>query len=297
MINLAQLWRFAMLRLHRPTHLTIRNRAGSVEHFYHFLLGFFLPLCAYLDGAPRHAPVLVRSCGPMDRIIRELDLPGLVIVDREAHAAMRAPSHANARPPKYAVLPSLDVVQRQPMVDIEGLRKGVSFAMRRWGERISGHMDAIVRSRPARPRVIIIERGRAHPFYLSGRAERRASGRERRYIANHAELVAALTLRFPGAQNLQLEDLALAEQIALFRTADVVIAQHGAALANIVWMRTGAQVIEVRPPQRWSAHFERLAGPLGLSYGSVGQDGNFGPVNADAVMALAEAGTSSIGVP
>lgn len=64
----------------RRVHLTMRNRGGSVEHFYHYLFGYLIPLCHYLGVHPAGRPgarLLLRSCGPMDRILRELALSRL----------------------------------------------------------------------------------------------------------------------------------------------------------------------------------------------------------------------------
>src|SRR5262249_55593204 len=81
-----------------------------------------------------------------------------------------------------------------------------------------------------RPRILVVERGAAHPFYLSDAAEAKGAGAARRSIGNHAELSAYLAEQFGHVCNVALEGLPLPHQIALFSAADVIIAQHGAAL-------------------------------------------------------------------
>jgi capsular polysaccharide biosynthesis protein len=64
-----------------------------------------------------------------------------------------------------------------------------------------------------------------------------------RGILNEAELVAMLSQR--GFQAVSLGRLSLPEQIALFATADAVVAAHGAGLTNTVYMPRGALVVEL----------------------------------------------------
>jgi capsular polysaccharide biosynthesis protein len=71
-------------------------------------------------------------------------------------------------------------------------------------------------------------------------------------------------------------------QYVLFNTADVVIAQHGGGLSNIVFMRRDAAVIEFSPPWgRESNHFLNLAGFMGVGYTRLLQSADHGPVNID----------------
>src|SRR5260221_1589567 len=56
-------------------HLTIWNMGGYVEHYHHFLLGFFVPLIRYRKRTWQNAAygqVVIRSCGPMDGLVRQL---------------------------------------------------------------------------------------------------------------------------------------------------------------------------------------------------------------------------------
>ena len=75
----------------RPLHLTITPNAGSCEHFYHFLLGYLLPLAAYIArrGIAEDRAIILRDCGPLGRILRELALPGLLCCERFTHASIR----------------------------------------------------------------------------------------------------------------------------------------------------------------------------------------------------------------
>ena len=84
-----------------------------------------------------------------------------------------------------------------------------------------------------------------------------------RGVVNHEELAAVLAAR--GFTELSMDGLTRDEQTAAFAAADVVVAVHGAALANLVFARPGTRVIElvgantlnwVYSPLSWAAGFE-----------------------------------------
>ena len=70
----------------------------------------------------------------------------------------------------------------------------------------------------------------------------RRSGKTRG-IANFDELETALKER--GWSVLDLEGLSFSDQIALFAGASHIVAEHGAALTNLLWCRPGCQVLEL----------------------------------------------------
>ena len=72
----------------------------------------------------------------------------------------------------------------------------------------------------------------------------------------------------PGARKLISEDLSLPGQFAAFHHADTVVAQHGAGLANVLFCRPGARVIEVtaRSHARRAWDFAKLGIARGLEY-------------------------------
>jgi hypothetical protein len=97
------------------------------------------------------------------------------------------------------------------------------------------------------PRILLLQRGEPDPFYLSEQSDAKLGGSIRRSIRNHAALLEGIVQCYGSASNVILEGLSLAEQIALFSSADVIIAQHGAALSNLIWSRPGTAVVEIVP--------------------------------------------------
>lgn len=67
----------------------------------------------------------------------------------------------------------------------------------------------------------------------------------KRPLVNELELEAALVAR--GFVSVAPETLSLSRQIALFRDADVIVGPTGAALANVLFCKPGAQVFELQP--------------------------------------------------
>lgn len=113
--------------------------------------------------------------------------------------------------------------------------------------------------------------GRAsHPtperVYLS---RRRAAHRK---LVNEDELMTALDRR--GFQRVELETLPWVEQVALFRGARVVVAPHGAGLANLVFARPGCRVVECFHPRYMHWCFWQIASLNDLDYHAVVMHGS-----------------------
>ncbi|MEO0469435.1 MAG: glycosyltransferase family 61 protein [Bacteroidota bacterium] len=69
-----------------------------------------------------------------------------------------------------------------------------------------------------------------------------------------------------GFAVIRLEDLPLADQIALFAQAEAVVAPHGAGLTHLSWCRPGTKVIEFFSPYFQNLCYYALADMAGLDY-------------------------------
>jgi hypothetical protein len=94
---------------------------------------------------------------------------------------------------------------------------------------------------------------------------RKKSGK--RMVLNEDE-VAALAKRY-GYTVLILEDLSIADQVNIFSRATSVLSIHGAGLTNMVYMKPGGTVIEIRHHEdnHMLNCFFTLANTFGLRYG------------------------------
>lgn len=86
-------------------------------------------------------------------------------------------------------------------------------------------------------------------------------GDDKRRMVNEAELETALVAR--GFTVVHPQALSVAQQVALFRDADVVVAPTGAALANALFCKPGTKVFEILPSNFvgiWTRGLCHLAG-------------------------------------
>jgi len=90
------------------------------------------------------------------------------------------------------------------------------------------------------------------------------SGAPYRRLPNEAALIAALAAR--GFAPVRLEELTLAQQIALFRGAAMVVGLHGAGLANIAFCRPGTVIYELVAANYRNPCYLAMAMNLGLNY-------------------------------
>ena len=104
---------------------------------------------------------------------------------------------------------------------------------------------------------------------LSGPRQRiyvtRGASANNRRVLNEDEVTAALESR--GFVLVDPGEMTVADQIRTFANADVIVATHGAALANLTFARPGATVVELFPEGCLLPDYWRLASGIpGLRY-------------------------------
>ena len=94
-----------------PSHVTIGNQDGSVEQYHHLLPGFPLPLSNLMEEIrfnEQGTTLLVRSCGPMDRILEEVNFRGVVVLPEDQYLAMGSDPLKAGNPMRSVVLQGMD---------------------------------------------------------------------------------------------------------------------------------------------------------------------------------------------
>lgn len=95
---------------------------------------------------------------------------------------------------------------------------------------------------------------------------RRSSSRGRR-ITNADDLIASLAPH--GFVEYALENMSIKEQIELFYDAEIVVAPHGAGLANLLYAPPGTRVVELFANDVMAPHYYFLSKSLGLNYSHI----------------------------
>jgi capsular polysaccharide biosynthesis protein len=88
----------------------------------------------------------------------------------------------------------------------------------------------------------------------------------RRRLTNEVDVVAVLERH--GFEPVKIDGSDPAEQIRVVRDADHLVGLHGAELTNLMFLRPGARMLELRHPnQLFNDAYVRLAAQMGVRYG------------------------------
>jgi hypothetical protein len=85
-----------------------------------------------------------------------------------------------------------------------------------------------------------------------------------RRVINESEL--EKILRAAGFTSVELESCSWTDQVAMFSEAEVVLAPHGAALANIAFCQRGALLAEINTRAGYRDYYLHLAASAGVRY-------------------------------
>jgi hypothetical protein len=217
-----------------------KEAGGSREHFYHFLIGYLLPL-VHAQSQYRFKRFLALDCGPlMSPILHDT-------LTRLGYDFNLVRPDAIERP---VFLESWDYGWSEG-VGKNSVRHAQSLIRQAWSsyECPSDHCP--------RSENILIRRSRPHEFYHDGRSEIAGYGTSRRGITNLQEVSDFLTsngvhhsIYEPGAHCLGC-------QIETFRTSRRILGFRGAEWANLIWSTPDVQVrmLDANPPAKLIGNF------------------------------------------
>lgn len=220
----------------------LRCKRGSLHHYYHFLFGAAIPLHAFLRRNKSVDKVVMANCGTMHRHL--LAIPSIARTD---------PSNDWDSEYRTRYIPAQDWPWKYRLKEISPF---------------STEVLAVTSQLPPFD-VLIVDRRYPDDEWKKV-STGHTTGAQRRRISNIPELVMAVGSKF-SVRYVDLANLGILEQAALFHTAKTIIAQHGAGLSNLVFCRKGAQVIEIGAGGR--RHYSSLSSCLGLDYLRYNQDG------------------------
>lgn len=209
---------------------------GSLKHYYHFIFDLILPL-SFVSTTLRHGQHYYLK-GPFgfSGILESFFGDDLIVYDVGMNGYIKKEVRFWGMNP---------VVMNKHFYSFEPLRKRV--------------FNSLSISKSKVPfRILLIERGEDKNIVNSGKL--------RRSIKNHNEIFNTLVEEFPQEHvfNVRLEDLKFEDQVRLFYETKIVIAQHGAGLANVIWMQKGMKVLEFGFKNR--RHFKKISEKSGLGY-------------------------------
>jgi hypothetical protein len=220
----------------------------------------------------------------LDKIILEINFPNVVIVDKKAHSNLRNITNGLKKfsfrgyddPRKY---------------DRKLFLEASDFVKRNLANQILQEARKIItrQNDKSSATIVLVDRGSAHEFYGSENSEIKMAGQQRRSIGNFDALARAVKQRHENVISTRLEEKPLAYQIALFQAADVIIGQHGAALANLIWARKGIDVVEIVPQDLGADvkdYFGSLARCLEQRYHPIQQFHSHGEVNIGEILRI-----------
>ena len=248
------------------------NWQGSPEHFYHFLLGYFTPLVLWQERTGT-MEVAVRDCGPMNPWF---DL-------------LRAQTDVEFMPP--GVMLERLLSHRQERVILRDWDNPTRFHHRSLA-RVRESVLSRARSETTfngRPRITVLERRPNPDFFHSQAAETPGGGSGWRSVPNINSVAEGLSA-FGDVAVVDTAELAPAAQVELMQSTDLLVAQHGAGLSNMLWMPDGASVVELLPPlpPTIDTIFRNLAAARSLGYVAVPQADLHAPIDTDSVTAAVE---------
>lgn len=84
-----------------------------------------------------------------------------------------------------------------------------------------------------------------------------------------------------GFKKIYLENLSIEEQASVMNNAKVIVAPHGAGLANLVFCKPGTKVLEIFSPNYVNTLYHTLSSQIGLDYSYSIGIGEIAPVGVD----------------
>lgn len=226
---------------------------GLITHYHHFLFGYLLPLIQYENIYENN--YYLKDCGkPMNKIILELPF-------------------------------NLKILEKNTKIDKIISHKGFD----KYFEKINPKKIKnllfkslnIKNKNNNNNKILIIERGNPHEFYLK---EKSLSGRDRRSVPNINEIYFALSKK-NNVKKIILENMEIRKQMIEFKNHKIILLQHGAAMSNLLWCEPNSFVFEITNDLN-NNYYDKLIKICKLNCKKIKQKNNHSPVEIKKILNL-----------
>lgn len=243
--------------VHKNYNLHLYSLHGSISHYYHFFFGILIPLIKFYSELPDQDATLIVSDELGTSMLRLLfSLP----IDIKYKPTVQYDNLIDVHIQPMDIHPNkvIDNKSDNNKKDLILVKKGyaqhftydVKKQVCKWlsSQFKLYDLDLLTEYYD----IVIIERKIDKKFHTIGFNSSkygdmfRRSGAERRTISNHNDIVNLIKQKYKvKTLSISLEHLPFFNQYKLFRHAKIVVAQHGASLANICFMHKNTLVIEL----------------------------------------------------
>jgi len=201
------------------------NKTGRPSHYYHYLLGYLLPVFEHV-GLDTEDTICLHSLPPMDVVTTSFGFE--ILQDQhKPKQTKRIPGH------DY-----IDFWAEKPTERYTGIN-----------DNLNRHLRITEKDcKPREPYILLVDRGLPHEMLYDRRAP------NRRCILNMAEVEGCVS-KYGNVKRCVLDKVSLREQIILFRSASYIVAQHGGALTNLIFAKGCKGVLEIVDKTRHHPYF------------------------------------------
>jgi len=259
-----------------------QNQYGSREHYYHFLFGCLLPLLEWVqnnDAFMKKYNLIIQSCGPMDIHLKIFPENYITILKKDKHAKA-----FSSKAYRSIALEGFDTPKEYPI-------ERIKYSTGALKKLLKTHCtyDFLNNSLESSgiPLVLLVERLPPPDQEKALRTEALRSGAQRRSIPNIREL--DKLLKKYNSKIVHFELIDLASQKKIIEQTSILVAQHGAALANIILSNKKLYIIEITPKnklaeiQETGDYFGSLSKLLGHNFQRISQDNDHAKVDIELI--------------
>jgi len=233
------------------TYLKPGPERGSVEHFYHFVLQYLLPLFELdLTNGVGGKGFVVRDCGPMNVWFDYVFGPEAFAISPREEFDKKSSGRFWDKPIQ------LTSFARKKELLIDPVR---------FNEVLAAFRQKFLPPSMRPDLVTVLDRRPPPAFYVDGRAENEGGGSSRRSIDNLQQLSQNIAVK-RASHLVDFWGITPAEQLETISQTSALIGQHGAGLVHLLFLDEDAIVVELRRNVPDERHFETLATGLSRPY-------------------------------
>jgi len=227
---------------------------GNIKHYFHFFFAVLIPIILeyikYKKIYQNVTFIIKEDLGPFFRILFELPidikLENFFLLNKSKISIEK----------KY-LIPLNTIVMNKKSIKFIKMKyagiftKKICNIINNWFNEQINKYNFYVYPKDYNIDILIIERknNSSYKSLYNNKVNKifTQSGSERRYIINHKEFVENIKKYYPNKNviNISTEYMSIFEQYYIFNNSKLIIAQHGAALSNIIFMKNNCTVIEI----------------------------------------------------